>query len=88
MELIASLVGTLGVTGALVWYLYFTTAKTIPSLTTKHSETMERITEKFGDTLREEREFRRQESEGMKQFIKQEGCKYSSHAYDMKGRAT
>lgn len=88
MELISSLVGTIGVTGALVWYLYWTTAKTIPSLTTKHSETMERIADKFSDTLREEREFRRQESEGMKQFIKQEGCKYSSQVYEVKGRAT
>lgn len=76
MELITSLVGTLGVTGALVWYLYFTTSKTIPSLTKTHSETLDKITEKFGDTLKEEREYRRQESESMKRFIKEEGCKY------------
>lgn len=88
MELITSLVGTIGVTGALVWYLYWTTAKTIPSLTTKHSETMERITDKFSATLREERDFRRQESEGLKQFIKQEGCKYPPQVYDMKGKVT
>ena len=78
MELIASLVGTLGVTGALCWYLYQTTAVTIPNLTEKHSQTMDKITERFTDTLKDEREYRRVEIEGMKQFIKQEGCRFNS----------
>ncbi len=85
MELIASLCGTLGVTGALVWYLYYTTAKTIPRLTDKQSETMERITQKFSDTIRDDRDFRRQELESMKQFIRQEGCRYSNYV-ELKGK--
>jgi hypothetical protein len=78
MELIASLVGTVGVTGALCWYLYQTTAVTIPNLTEKHSQSIDKITERFTDTLKDEREYRRVEIEGMKQFIKQEGCRYNS----------
>jgi hypothetical protein len=78
MELIASLVGTVGVTGALCWYLYQTTAVTIPNLTEKHSQSIDKITERFTDTLKDEREYRRIEIEGMKQFIKQEGCRYQT----------
>ena len=76
MELIASLVGTLGVTGALVWYLYHTTTKTIPDLTEKHAETMDKITERFTDSLKDERDFRRTEFADLKSFIKSESCRH------------
>jgi len=79
MELIVSLVGSLGVTGCLVWYLYYNTAVAIPRLTDKHSESMDKITDKFSDTLREEREFRRSEFADLKTFIKSEGCKHQEH---------
>jgi len=84
MELITSLVGTLGVTGVLVWYLYHTTAVSIPRLTDKHAETMDKITEKFSDTLREERTFRQQEADGLKRFIREEGCRYGRAVYELK----
>jgi hypothetical protein len=79
MELIVSLCGSLGVTGTLVWYLYWTTTKTIPDLTEKHANSMDKITDKFSDTLREEREFRRAEFADLKTFIKAEGCKHQEN---------
>ena len=84
MEILASLVGTLGVTGALVWYLYYTTARTIPRLTDKHGEVMDRISKDFSQTLREERDFRQQEAESLRRFIRDEGCRYARPMYDIK----
>jgi len=51
-ETIVQLVGQLGVAGVLAWYLYHTTTKTIPDLTQRHNESMEKIATKFSDTLR------------------------------------
>lgn len=76
VELITSLVGTLGVTGALVWYLYYNTAVAIPKLTDKHSDTLNAISKNFSDTLRDEREFRRGEMQELKTYIKSEACKH------------
>lgn len=78
MELIVSLVGSLGVTGCLVWYLYYNTAVAIPRLTDKHAETMDKITERFTGTLKEEREYRRTELQDLKVFIKSEACKHET----------
>lgn len=52
-ETVVQLVGQLGVSGVLVWYLYHTTTKTIPDLAEKHSKSMESITERFTETLTE-----------------------------------
>ena len=76
MELIVSLCGSLGVTGCLVWYLYFNTAVAFPRLIDKHSASIDKITDKFSDTLREEREFRRNELQDLKVYIKSEACKH------------
>lgn len=78
MELIVSLVSTLGVTGVLVWYLYYNVAVSIPRLTDKHAETMDKITERFTGTLKEEREYRRTELQDLKTFIKAEACKHDT----------
>lgn len=76
MDLIASLIGTAGVSGALCWYLYHTTAITIPKLTETHSDTLKSISNTFSDTLREEREYRKEEFHELKEFIKTEACKH------------
>ena len=76
-DVITQVISSLGVVGALVWYLYFNTTVTIPGLTQKHSETMEKITEQFSRNLCEEREQRRQELELLKSWIKTEAsCKF------------
>lgn len=74
---IGSIVSSLGVVGALVWYLYHNTTKTIPDLTQLHSDTMEKISDNFTHNLKEEREQRRQELELLKSWIKTEAsCKF------------
>jgi hypothetical protein len=78
VELIVSLVSTLGVTGVLVWYLYYNVSVSIPRLTDKHAETMDKITERFTGTLKEEREYRRTELLDLKTFIKSEACKHET----------
>lgn len=76
-DVITQVISSLGVVGALVWYLYFNTTVTIPGLTAKHSETMEKITEQFSRNLCEEREQRRMELELLKSWIKTEAsCKF------------
>lgn len=76
-DVVTSLISSLGVVGALVWYLYFNTSKTIPELVRQHSETMDKISNNFTSNLREEREQRRQELELLKVWIKTEAsCKF------------
>ena len=88
-DVITSLVSTLGVGGALVWYLYHNTTKTIPDLTRQHNEsqekiaknfadTQEKISERFASTLAEERHYRKEEIVALQQWIKSEAsCKYN-----------
>jgi predicted PurR-regulated permease PerM len=88
-ELISTIVSSLGVVGALVWYMYHNTTTTIPNLTQQYTETQERLSEKFADTqekittnfaetLREEREYRKQEIQSLQQWIRNEAaCKYN-----------
>ena len=76
-DIITSLISSLGVVGALVWYLYWNTTRTIPELVRQHSETMDKISSNFTVNLREEREQRRQELELLKVWIKTEAsCKF------------
>ncbi len=65
-EIITQVISSLGVVGALVWYLYFNTTKTIPELTRQHCDTMEKISDQFSSNLKEEREQRKQELELLK----------------------
>lgn len=88
-EGITAIVSSLGVVGALVWYLYFNTTTTIPNLTKQYTESQEKVATKFADTqdkiaqnfaqtLQEERNYRKQEIAALQQWIKSEAsCKYN-----------
>ena len=76
-EGLAQLFSSLGIGGVLVWYLYHTTTKTIPDLTTKHTTNIENVTNKFSDTLRDERTARREEIEELKSCLDR-SCRYNS----------
>lgn len=56
--LIATLVGAIGPSGALVWFLYHTTTKTFPELTKKADERLEKMIADFRADLAAEREHR------------------------------
>lgn len=89
-ELVTSLVSSLGIAGVLVWFLYHTTTKTIPEkdeahrsevkeITKNYSDTVQNVTNKFADTLKEERVYRQQEVEMLKGWIRNEAsCRYNS----------
>jgi predicted PurR-regulated permease PerM len=56
-DVVTSLVSTLGIVGALVWYLYHSTTKTIPEIaktindiTKQHTDSQEKVASKFADT--------------------------------------
>jgi hypothetical protein len=88
-DVITSLASTLGVVGALVWYLYHNTTKTIPDLTKQYTESQEKVAQKFADTqdkisdrfsatLADERQYRKQEIAALQNWIKSEAsCKYN-----------
>ncbi|HBJ35584.1 MAG TPA: hypothetical protein DDZ51_12720 [Planctomycetaceae bacterium] len=81
-DVITQVISSLGVVGALVWYLYFNTTKTIPELVKQHSDTMERISNNFTTNLKEEREQRKSELELLKVWIKTEAsCKFRETNY-------
>lgn len=89
-ELITQLVGSLGIAGVLVWFLYHTMTKTLPEkdkahreevkeITDKFSNTCDTITERFASTLKDERVYREQEISSLKTWIKAEArCRYNS----------
>lgn len=88
-ELISTIVSSLGVVGALVWYMYHNTTTTIPNLTKQYTESQEKVAAKFADaqenitnnfaeTLKTEREYRKQEILTLQQWIRTEAaCKYN-----------
>lgn len=88
-ELLTSIVSSLGIAGVLVWFLYHTTTKTIPEkdaahrsevkeITKNYSDTVQGVTNKFADTLKEERVYRQQEVEMLKTWIRNEAsCRYN-----------
>ena len=88
-EVITSLASTLGVGGALVWYLYHNTTRTLPDIVKTYTESQERqaekfadtadkITERFSATLVDERQYRKQEIKALQDWIKSESaCKYN-----------
>jgi hypothetical protein len=80
-DIVTTLVSSLGVVGALVWYLYHNTTNTIPTLTRQHCETMEKISGEFTMNLKEERKQRQTELELLKGWIKTEAaCKFNESA--------
>ena len=91
---ITSIVSSLGVVGALVWYLYHNTTTTIPNLTKQYTDSQEKVAAKFADTqnniaenfantFEEERNYRKQEISALQQWIKSEAsCKYSRDQND------
>lgn len=77
-DLVLQLITALGPTGALVWYLWQTTSKTIPDLIAKHQTTMDNTITQFTKALEEERKARRSEVDALKEFIRIEaGCRYN-----------
>ena len=89
MDVITTLVTNLGVLGALVWYMYYTTAVTIPKINTTHSEAykelidqnnaaLNKIATDFTSSLAEEREARKEEVTALKEWIRNEAkCNYN-----------
>lgn len=86
--MISSLIGSFGTVGALVWFFYHTITKTIPSLTEQYTKNNEKnaenfanaqrdITANFANTLKEEREYRRQEINALQMYIENKACKYN-----------
>jgi predicted PurR-regulated permease PerM len=82
-DLIASITSSLGVVGALVWYLYHNTTRTIPDLTDRYTSSIDKISQNFAETLKEERSYRKQEISSLQQWIKSEAsCKYNQDMHN------
>ena len=80
-DVITQVISSLGVVGALVWYLWHNTTVTIPGLTKTHSDAMEKITDKFSISLSEERKQRIMELEMLKSWITSEAaCKFGEQS--------
>lgn len=78
-EVITTVISSLGVVGALVWYMYHNTTTTIPNLTKQYTDSQEKIATNFTETLKEERQYRREEIHALQSWIKSEAsCKYNS----------
>ena len=74
-NMVSGLISTLGIGGALVWYLYYTTSVTMPKRDEHYSKVLTEITSNFTESLREEREFRRVETQEMKAIIRESRCR-------------
>jgi hypothetical protein len=82
MDIATSLVTNLGVLGALVWYLYYTTAVAIPRIVKDHDKAIKETTDNFTQALKEERLARKEELETLKEWIKSEAsCRYNRDHY-------
>lgn len=71
-DIVVSLVSSLGVVGALVWYLYYNTSVTIPNLTKEHTAAIQHVADSFTTSLKEERESRRVELKELHDAINSE----------------
>jgi hypothetical protein len=58
-ELIAVLVGAVGPSGALIWFMYHTTSKTIPDIVAQHRLEIANLVQQFREDLSSERDLRR-----------------------------
>ena len=65
------LITSLGIGGALVWYLYYTTSVTGPKRDEAFTKALESITDKFTSELEKEREFRRAE---LREYFRNNRC--------------
>jgi len=74
-NMISGLISTLGIGGALVWYMYYTTSVTLPARDDHYSNVLKEISANFTEALREERDFRRMETLEMKQIIRESRCR-------------
>jgi len=78
-EGVGSLVSSAGVLGALIWYLYHTTTKTLPDIVKSHNENIEKVTLKFTESQEQEREYRKAEIQALKEWIHAEArCQYNN----------
>lgn len=83
-QLIAVLVGAVGPTGGLLWFMYHTTVKTIPDMVALHRVEVAGLVESFRVDLKEERELR---ETLLSQLLKQVAytCPYSAARQSEKG---
>lgn len=75
---IGNIVSTIGVGGALVWYLWYTTSVAQPKRDEHYSKVLTEITSNFTQSLQEERVFRRQETAELKQLLRETRCRYNA----------
>jgi len=76
-NIIGSVLSTLGIGGALVWYLYYTTSVTMPKRDDHYSQTLNEITKEFTTCLKEERDYRRTEIIELKAVIRESRCLFT-----------
>lgn len=92
-DTLPQIIGQFGVLGVLIWYLYYTTTKTLPELNKIHNEQLDKvvavhdqsikdITSKFTEALADERAARKEELEEIKQDLRHMGC----HVHDAKNK--
>ena len=73
MDVITPLVTHLGVLGALVWYMYYTTAVTLPNLTVKHTEEYNKLSSEHQEAIE-----RIASNSALRVWIKNEAaCRYN-----------
>ena len=85
-DIIPNVISSAGVLAVLIWYLYYTTTKTLPDITTRHytqiqaiteihKKSIENLTEQFAKSLIDERHDRKIEIESLKHWMSAEICK-------------
>jgi hypothetical protein len=73
---ISGLLSTFGIGGALVWYLYYNTAVTLPKLHEHYSAILNDVTKEFTAALKEEREASSREFQLFRDQAKEARCLY------------
>lgn len=68
-DLLSGLATTLGIGGALVWYLWYTVSVAQPKRDEIFTSTIEKVSAGFTECLKEERAFRKMEVTELKQLI-------------------
>lgn len=71
MDILLSLCGQAGIGGALIWYLWYTTAVAQPRLLREHRTTVSTLIHQFRDDLREERASRVRLAEDVSELVGQ-----------------
>lgn len=89
-DVFSQVVTTLGTLVVLAWYMYYNQTKTMPDLQEKHTslvkeilkdnrEATENITNKFTQSLAEERVNRKEELDSLKEWMEDNVCKVPCH---------